>query len=50
MTRPYDAIVLGAGFQDPPLRLNPALRWAHVAILAALAYVFGVVVWNAGMR
>ena len=42
----YTAVLLGEGFQDPPLRLFPGMRWYHVAVLAALAFVLGVVIYN----
>jgi hypothetical protein len=44
--RPYIAILLGEGFNDPPLRLNPAFRWQHLGVIAALIFVIGVVVYN----
>lgn len=45
MTRPYTAVVLGEGFNDPPLRLLPGMRWPHAWALAAAAFAIGVAVW-----
>ena len=42
----YSAVVLDQGFDDPPLRLFPGMRWPHLAVLAAVAFGLGVVVWN----
>lgn len=45
-TRPYEAVVLGAGWGDPPLRLFPGLDWPHLTVFSAIAFVFGVVIYN----
>jgi len=46
--RPYIAVCLGEGFNDPPLRLERQFRWLHLSVIAALMFIIGSVVYQVG--
>ena len=48
VTEAYVAVNLGEGFDDPPLRLNPDLRWFHLLIIATPVFIAGIVVYQVG--
>lgn len=43
----HDWVLLGAPLEPlPPLRTESTFRWQHLAVIAALAFVLGVVIYN----
>lgn len=45
-TRPFVAVVLGQGFDDPPLRLFPGMATYHLLVLSAATFMVGVAIYN----
>jgi len=43
----HDYVLLGMPLEPlPPLRTESTFRWQHLAVIAALVFVLGVVIYN----
>jgi len=49
-TTAYVAVLLGAGFNDPPLRLTRDMRWWHLLVISASVFAVGVAVYHTAMQ